>query len=327
MRILRYSRDIISQSTIFGEIYEYIESRRSIIDKKILDEIKDYETEIKEIARYITDGGKRLRGVLTILVSEALGGSIDDALDAAVAIEMVHSASLALDDIIDKDLFRRGRPSTWIKFGISQTVLVSNFLIPKAQLMIKKYGFEALLNVIQSWLHATLGEILDAFGSLERLLPHDYERIIDLKTGSVFKMAAYLGAKASKASEEVAGKISEYGEYLGRSYQVADDLTDVLSEDPDKKKSNSVRLFIRWIGYEDRELLVNEASKRIIYYLERCLEKVKDVSRNRYSEYLIVFPVFAVYSILREAGEVGLKIFYEKIYPNINIMYTKIIEK
>lgn len=308
-------RESVFIERMFSDLLEYIESRRKIIEERISEEIRGYEEEIAEITHYIVHGGKRLRGVLTILVTEALGGSIDKAIDASIAIELVHSASLALDDIIDGDLFRRGRPSSWIKFGISQTVLVSNFLIPKAQLMIRRYGFEALVNVIQAWLHATLGEILDSFGRVES--PLGYEKIVDLKTASVFKMAAYLGAKAAGVDDRLVEIVSEYGEYLGRLYQVADDLVDLITRDPRKMESNSMRLFIKWLGGDRLESVSDRAVSTLLTYLSKCIEKTSYLPRNRYTELLKIFPVASLYMILREAGEEGVRFFYEKIYPSV----------
>lgn len=318
-----YREDLIKKSSLFKEIFEYIESRRAIIEEKILSEISEYRDEIGEIADYIVSGGKRLRGVLTMLVAEALNGSIENTLDAAIAIEMVHSASLALDDIIDGDLLRRGKPSSWVKYGISQTVLVSNFLIPKAQLMIKRYGFEALLNVIQAWLHATLGEILDVFGEL-KLLPSQYEKIINLKTASVFKMAAYLGSKAANASENYVKIATEYGELLGILYQVVDDLTDVLSGDAEKLNSRSIKLFLSWLNVGDAPDLnevLNKASERIIEFIEMISRKASLFPESKYKKIIMVFPVVTVYALLSEAGERGVKYFYEKIYSKIAYEY------
>ncbi|MEZ0290668.1 MAG: polyprenyl synthetase family protein [Sulfolobales archaeon] len=311
-------RDLILESRAFEELLSYIESRREIIEKKIQEEIQGYEEEIAEIARYIVYGGKRLRGVLTLLISEALGGSVERALDASIAIEMVHSASLALDDIIDRDLFRRGRPASWIRFGLASTVLVSNFLIPKAQLMIRVYGFDALVNVIQAWFQATLGEILDVFGRLD-VPASEYERIIDLKTGSVFKMAAYLGAKAASQSESIVKIAVEYGELLGRLYQIADDTTDLLSRDSSKIESKSIKLFLKWLECSEREidLALERASEKIIHYINRASRKAVEFPENPHKKKLVIFPMVMIYALFRELGDAGVEFYYQKIFPRI----------
>ncbi|MEM1633423.1 MAG: polyprenyl synthetase family protein [Sulfolobales archaeon] len=313
------AEDLILGSKVFRELMEYMESRREIIEEKIREEIKNYEEEIAEIARYIVYGGKRLRGVLTLLISEALGGSIDRALDASIAIEMVHSASLALDDIVDGDLFRRGRPASWVRFGLANTVLVSNFLIPKAQLMIRIYGFDALINVIQSWFQATLGEILDVFGRID-VPASEYERIVDLKTGSVFRMAAYLGAKATQCSDSVIRVVSEYGSILGVLYQIADDTTDLLSRDPSINKRKNIRLFLKWLGCSDCEIdsALERASDRISIYMNKAMRKALEIPAKMHLDKIIAFPAVMVYALFRESGDEGVKFYYDKIFPRVD---------
>jgi len=314
-----YKEDLLEKNSLFRELLEYIDSRREIIEQRIREELSEYEEEIKEVAKYIVHGGKRLRGVLALLMAEALGGSVEKSLNAAIAIEMVHSASLALDDIIDGDLFRRGKPSSWVKYGISHTVLVSNFLIPKAQLLIKIYGFEALINVISAWLQTTIGEILDAFGETMPL-SSQYEKIIDLKTGSVFKMATYLGSKSANADEEAIKVASEYGRYLGLLYQIVDDLTDVLSGDPKKLESKSIKLYLEWLGARDMkniEEVSEKSSEKIIEYINLTISKASLLPESRYKKLLILFPIFVTYALLKEIGSLGLNYFYNRLYPKI----------
>jgi len=317
-----FTEDLLDKNSLFKELIEYIDSRKEIIEQKIREELSEYEEEVKEVARYIIHGGKRLRGVLTLLVAETLGGSVEKSLNAAIAIEMVHSASLALDDIIDGDLFRRGKPSSWVKYGISHTVLVSNFLIPKAQLLIKIYGFEALVNVISAWLQTTVGEILDAFGD-SIPLSSQYEKIIDLKTGSVFKMATYLGSKSANADEEITKIASEYGRYLGVLYQIVDDLTDILSGDPKKLESKSIKLYLEWLGARDVKNLdeiLEKSSKKIIEYVDLIINKASLFPESRYKKLLILFPIFLTYALLKESGSLGLDYFYSRIYPKISFI-------
>ena len=104
-------------------IREYYESRREMVDQHVRRLVKELGLDI--VSETVL-GGKRLRGVLTILVCEALGGKAEDALDAAAAVEIAHAASLDLDDIVDLDEIRRGKPATWIVKGLGRAVLGSH---------------------------------------------------------------------------------------------------------------------------------------------------------------------------------------------------------
>ncbi|UXD22104.1 hypothetical protein IPA_01670 [Ignicoccus pacificus DSM 13166] len=213
------------------------------IDKRLEELIKNcYEEQVIGTAKYIVENGKRLRGSLAILVSEALGGRAEDAMPAALALELVHAASLSLDDIIDQDLTRRGRPSSWVVHGVGDTVMVSNLLIPHAISLVRVYGFRAVNKVIEVWWEISKGEVWDVHGPPKEEEPlKAYERIIEAKTASLFALASYLGALAA-GEEERLEDAWRYGFILGKAYQIADDLMD-YSED----NSFSAKLFRRWI--------------------------------------------------------------------------------
>jgi len=93
-------------------IHEYYQSRKAMIDKAVREFLE--KEGLLDVSPTPLEG-KRLRGVLSVLVCEALGGKPEDALDIAVAIELAHAASLDADDIVDMDIVRRGKPATWVR--------------------------------------------------------------------------------------------------------------------------------------------------------------------------------------------------------------------
>lgn len=285
---------------------EYVESRKSLIEGALEGVVKNYEGEILEIVDYMSRGGKRFRGILAILVCESLGGKAEDAIDAAVATELVHSASLALDDIIDLDVIRRGSLSSWIRYGVSKTVLIANMLIPKAQLMIEKYGFDALVRVIEAWLQATSGEVIDVFGPGPGIA--GYETLARLKTGAVFKAATFLGARAARAGKHYEDLAMVFGENLGILYQVTDDLVDVITGKIDKD-SYGLNMFIEWVGGEDAEEIIPKVSLRMAGMMERLRSIVTRFPENPYRGYLASVPSYMLYGMLREAGDKGEEVF------------------
>ncbi|AFZ71126.1 geranylgeranyl pyrophosphate synthase [Caldisphaera lagunensis DSM 15908] len=217
-----------SYEDIDTSILEKWEKVREYLEPKIEDAAKSMENlGIDGIARYLTIGGKMFRGFLTVLFAESLGASLDYASDAAVAIEMVHAASLAIDDIVDKDTNRRGKLSGWIIYGIGKTALTALLLVPVAQRVIEKYGFDAIRYSIKSWEAMVRGEILDAYASL-KLNPSEYMNVIKLKTASLFSLSAVLGVIAAK-NNNLVDNAEFYGDKLGIAYQLADDIGDYYS--------------------------------------------------------------------------------------------------
>jgi hypothetical protein len=218
----------ISYEDIDNIILEKWERVREYLQPKLYDAAKAMENlGIEGIPKYLVSGGKMFRGFLTILFAESLGSNIEFASDAAVAIEIVHAASLAIDDIVDNDVNRRGKLSSWIIYGIGKTALTALLLVPVAQRIIEKYGFDAIKYSIKSWEAMVRGEIMDAYASL-KLLPSDYLNVVKLKTASLFSLSTVLGTIAAKNSTLI-DNAEFYGDKLGIAYQLADDISDYYS--------------------------------------------------------------------------------------------------
>ncbi len=266
-------------------------SIRSAIDEAIERTLRRLpEAEAVEAARYIAMGGKRLRGFILLELAQALGAKLEDAIDAAVAVELVHAASLALDDIIDEDLTRRGNEAAWIRYGLKKTVMVSNLLIPFAQTIVyKRYGKLALERTVEAWLNISRGEVIDAFVPLEKLAPNSYLEMVRLKTGALFKLSAELGVLAAGRSD-LLKKAGELGEKLGIMYQIADDIRD--SSDPDKlKKEPSLRLFKMWAPSPD------QAHRKIRELLEETMRLMRELVSAGHTV-LELIPGFVIKAML-----------------------------
>ncbi len=281
-----------------------------LIDQK-LEEIsgKSSEAGLVDVTKYIVKGGKRFRGFITVVVARSLGASEDEALEAATAIELVHSASLAIDDIIDKDTIRRGVKVAWIVYGVEKAVLASLLMIPVAQRMIERYGFTALAHVIRSWEETVRGEILDAF-SADKMQAKDYMKLISLKTGSLFKLAAVLGGIVAKAKWAVKD-LSAYGLKLGITYQIADDIVDYLSyhRGLKAKLDPSETLFERWakeeLGARNINEVVDFALKRLKREARDASKKVEILPPSKWKRILQVIPIFTAEKML-EKGNIKL---------------------
>lgn len=270
----------------------YLKERRELIDAAIgpfLDE--HWEGEVVGAARYIAKGGKRLRGALVLLICEALGGNRDKALDAAVALEVLQAASLAKDDLQDGDELRRGGAAAWIAFGIRRAVAMADVMVPHAITMVEKYGREAVSATVKAWAAIGAGQVKDLFitplrGRHGRGL---YDEIVRQKTGTLFGLAATLGAIASNAPPVQRAVARDYGIALGYAFQVMDDLAEK------EAGRESTPAFEQWITEQDKS--AREKLAELVAEVEKLGGQFPE---SAYRNYLIKLPTFAWDAMVRE---------------------------
>jgi len=174
-----------------------------------------------EVLRAVLARGKRLRGGLACLVAEALGGGIDAAMPAALAIEIIQAASLVHDDFVDGDALRRGLPAAWTVLAPRRAVLLADVMFATALEKMAEAGAAeaaALAHAIAAMARGAFQETLEASAS--------YRRVNQAKTGSLFAAAARLGALVAKARAAQVEAAHEFGALAGEAYQLADDLAD-----------------------------------------------------------------------------------------------------
>ncbi len=283
---------------------EWIKARK-LINSRLQQTLTEIDgTSIQEVLTYIIEGGKRFRGFLTLTMAQALGGTAEEALDAAISIELVHSASLALDDMADMDTIRRGRPSAWIAYSTSKTALASLLLIAVAQRRVEKYGFEAIKRVIRAWENTVKGEILDAFkyNTLDR---EAYPKIIELKTASLFRLASELGALASPNPVQYLDNASRYGTLLGIIYQITDDMVDYIQHSRTGRRLDPTeQLYYQWINPVDGDLII-KTRNILIKLIEDSKKEIKDLEDSIYKEILLQLPEFISRKMIEESGISG----------------------
>lgn len=199
---------------------------------------RGFPLNLEEAIRYgAGGGGKRLRPMLLLLSARACGGAIDDAMPAAVALELIHTFSLVHDDLpaMDNDLVRRGRPTLHVQTGETMAILAGDAMMALA---FEAIGDSPLRDRSQSRLMTELatatgsmisGQIYDTVGGFPHELS-DEQRLAVLhrgKTGALFRAACRMGAIAAEASDEQLAALTTYGEAAGLMFQVTDDLIDV----------------------------------------------------------------------------------------------------
>jgi len=194
------------------------------------------QSEANELVKYtFRTGGKRLRPILVLLACESAGGRAAHALDAAVAMEFVHAASLIFDDLIDKHRVRRNLPTTQRAFADDKAISAGLFLASKGVQILSEYKDSRITRLV-GWglVDLSRGEILDVITELAIDVDH-YLTIADLKTGSLFSAAAGIGGVLGGATSDEVDCLYNYGRAVGIAFQIKDDLLD-RSSDPGRQE-------------------------------------------------------------------------------------------
>lgn len=187
----------------------------------------------------ISAGGKRIRPVLCMLVTEALNGDSRLALRFAAAVELIHSFLLIHDDIEDQDMIRRNRPSLWVKYGLAHAVNSGDYIIPKVyETILSLKELEASERMLIHLLEAVTECLIETgegqameINTRERnaLTEDEYIEIIRKKTGYYLTIPMIGAAIISRASNDVLGSIRRYGGFIGPAFQIRDDLIDLTT--------------------------------------------------------------------------------------------------
>jgi len=180
---------------------------------------------LEEALRYSLEaGGKRVRPVLCLAVAEANGASTEDALPAAIALELVHTFSLVHDDLpaMDDDDERRGRPSAHVAFGEGVALLSGDALLSEAFGLALSYeDVRIARDLVDATIAMIGGQYRDITGDTA-----DLEALHGLKTGRLFVAAVRIGLDVARVSESAHRPWIAFGEDVGLLFQVVDDLLD-----------------------------------------------------------------------------------------------------
>ena len=186
---------------------------------------------ITEIADYLREGGgKRIRPSLLLLSAQSLGYRGPEMIQLGAVVELVHTATLVHDDIIDVADLRRGRPSANTAWGNSKCVLAGDWLYMQAfRVALEQRNFKVLELLIGLTQQMVEGELLQ-MEKLGRVLGEaEYYDLIYRKTACFFHISMRLGAVLAGASEDIEEQMGEYGRNLGIAFQIVDDVLDLTA--------------------------------------------------------------------------------------------------
>lgn len=254
----------------------------------------DSTSKIMEVLRSLsTVRGKRTRPIIALLSSELCGGSHEDVMSFAVAIELIHAASLIHDDVIDKGTMRRNAETLHMKYGVPLAILMGDWLISKAVELVSVYDGHVIRDFARLGMKMVDGEVIDIYSMSDMANEEDYFACTSAKTAEIFSYSAENACKIVSNDTRAASSLSEYGKNLGIAYQLVDDLLEFLEIYGDKNSELESRtlpvIYEETYGFEDsiwRTLdLINRytsTSKNAIQYFEPCSSREKLLQMTEY---------------------------------------------
>lgn len=189
---------------------------------------------VNQVAEYIiAGGGKRLRPALLLLSSGAVSYQGSQHHLLAAVVELIHTATLLHDDVVDESALRRGRDTANAYFGNAASVLVGDFLYSRAfQMMVGLNSMRVMQVLADATNVIAEGEVLQLMNCHNADVDvEDYLRVVRYKTAKLFEASARLGAMLGDATTEVEEGLACYGMHLGTAFQIVDDVLDYSGEE------------------------------------------------------------------------------------------------
>ncbi len=213
-----------------------------LVVEKALQDISEGDSQLSAAAsQVLCSGGKRIRPIITLLSCEAICGNYYKAIPIAIAYELAHSASLIQDDVIDNSSLRRNQPTLQSKFGVTNAMLVSDYILFSIFTQLAKYNDLDITKKELTRLFKYLGDSArtTVIGEASKtnistnkgVTEEEYLEVVGQKTANLFAAPAASGAIVAGAKEDLIEAMHRFGYYFGLAYQVTDDLLDILGDE------------------------------------------------------------------------------------------------
>lgn len=198
----------------------------------------DYPLVIETSRHLVEAGGKRLRPLLTLIASHYGDPTRKTIIEAAVVCELTHLATLYHDDVMDEAPLRRGVESANNRWGNTVAILTGDYLFAKASDLLADLGPAAVRLQARTFERLVVGQIMETQGPAAGQDPIEhYLRVVSDKTGSLIATSARFGAMLAGASKEHIEALTVFGEKIGSTFQLADDVIDIASASEDSGKT------------------------------------------------------------------------------------------
>jgi geranylgeranyl pyrophosphate synthase len=211
---------------------DVIRSDMEEVEKRLIKAANSDNATMGEIIKSsVITGGKRLRPMLILSTFRALNGkNLENAYYGATALELIHSASLIHDDIIDQATHRRGVPTAFSRFGMAPALLAGDFLFVEGYGMASNLPNHIVQSVVISLKKLGEGQLAEEMLDSRKPSFEEYQQIITNKTAYLFWGSCRMGSQLAEAPDEVVENISQAGLHLGIAFQYIDDILDVIGD-------------------------------------------------------------------------------------------------
>jgi geranylgeranyl diphosphate synthase type II len=269
-------------------------------------------------------GGKRMRPALTLIACDLFDAPPEDALPAALGIELFHNFSLIHDDIMDKAPLRRNQPTIHEKWDGNVAILSGDAMLIKAYQQIAGIRPEFLPAVLEIFNETALmvceGQQLDMnFEKKEKVTIHDYIRMIEKKTAVLLAASLQIGAIIGKAGAEDSANLYEFGRNMGIAFQLQDDILDVYGDATQFGKRTGGDI----ISNKKTFLLLKaiELAERMPYKKEELLQWIHAPEFNPIEKVIAVTSIYD-YLNIRPIAEEECQKYYQKAISELDKIHT-----
>jgi octaprenyl-diphosphate synthase len=230
-----------SRPDVLASLYAPIAAQIAEVERRLRAELRSHDPFVDELVRYgCLLGGKRLRPALLLLTAQALGGRVTpEQITLATVVEMIHTATLVHDDVLDDARMRRHLATVNVRWDNEASVLLGDFLFTHAFYLASTLDSVIGCRLIGRATNLVCEGELRQKGTRGRfdLSEEEYLEIIAAKTAALTAVSCELGALTSGAEEPLVREMEQFGRDLGIAFQIADDLLDVLGEEQVTGKS------------------------------------------------------------------------------------------
>ena len=299
----------------YSQLKSSVEEKLTLVEERIKTKLSSQVELVEEMTKYqMSTGGKRLRALLTLGSSKLCGyskGGRD--INLAACIELIHTATLMHDDVIDNGEIRRGKKTSNRIWGNKSSILVGDYLLSRCfEMMVEDGNIEILKLLSSTSAEISQGEVLQLQhkGEID-MLEETYLKIISAKTASLFAAATKVGSILANKESKIKQALEFYGKNLGLTFQIADDALDYNSE---------IKFFGKKIGndfYEGKVTLpiillyqkINEDEKKY-------LKKVFDKDLRNEKEFYAVLNLIKKHNVISDC--------YKKAEHFINLSFNSL---
>ena len=272
-------------SNDIAEVRALVAEEISAVDRLIKARLYSEVTLINQLSQYIIgSGGKRLRPVIALLSAKAVGYNESRHIDVAAIVELIHTATLLHDDVVDSSKMRRGRETANLVWGSEASVLVGDFLYSRAfQMMVDLQNMRILEILADATNTIAEGEVMQLVSChAPNTTEQRYLDTIHNKTSKLFEAAAALGVVISGDKPELEEAMARYGRHLGTAFQLIDDVLDYsaspeqlgknIGDDLAEGKPTLPLLYAMWEGNKEQARVIRDAIEH------GGLDRIKEIS-------------------------------------------------